>query len=241
LDRAPNLRGDVALTVVTFDLPGAPLAEVRRMALPCDWREGQRNGRVLEGVCRKHLASDGGAAHGKLALDPLVTALRRQGARLVTLELNGFGRPVERAPEGWLVEPSDSETPFGPLKSTAYKFYSRSDDHTPAPFEIRIGGGWSPGRLAIPFALTSFVPPLATLWLRRRASCKAVAASRVHWMLTGFWIYWDTSVAITDVTSFAARMQIESVAREAVLLVPFGTFVVGLSMLDQDWGTSLGC
>ncbi len=223
----PDLRGDIALTIATHKLPGVPLDDIRRTGLPCNWRLSQRQEQLLEGTCRRYLASDGGAAQGTLALGPLVIALRRAGAQLVNLELNDFGRPLERGPASWTAYPSDSRTPFGTLRSTTYRFRSDTDADIPEAFVLHIGREWSRPRLAIPFLLTLFGPPLVVLLLRWRAGSfgpTEAGAVWVHWMLTGVWIYWDSSVAATDVAAFVARLQIDSML--LTLLIGAAVFTI---------------
>ena len=206
-------RGDIDLTVVTSNLSGVRLDRMRRIALPCDWRVSQSQDQLLEGTCRRYLASDGGLAHGRLALAPLVRALRQGGAQSVHLELNDFGRPVLEGPVGWAVQSTDTQTPFGALKSNAYRFVSHADGEVPEAFEIRIGRVWSPSHVALPFAITLLVPLMIALLLRRRTVgpvVNGVNAAWLHWMLIGVWVYWDSAVAATDVAAVAARLQVDS-------------------------------
>jgi hypothetical protein len=119
--------------------------------------------------------------------------------------------PVTRGPSNWTHQSTD-QTPFGSLKSNAYRYVSTSDDELPEAFEIRIGTPWSPAALALPFLITLFGPLLAALWLRwfNDAQAGNSDAAWLYWMLTGVWIYWDTSVATSDVAACAARMQVDS-------------------------------
>jgi hypothetical protein len=208
-----NPRGDLELTIETTNLDSVHLDALRLAALPCDWRESQNHPQMIEGRCRRYFATDGGQSHGTLLLKPLVAGLRRQGARIVRLEWNDFGRPVTKGPSNWVHESTDQRTPFGPLKSNAYRYVSATDDELPEAFEIRIGRPWSPARLALPFLLTLFGPLLVALWLRWRVADTETGdsdAAWLYWMLTGVWIYWDSAVAVSDVAALAARLQVDS-------------------------------
>jgi len=285
----PSLRGDLTVTIYTYGFSSAGLDAIRRAALPCDWRPEQNEEGYLRGVCRKYLPSDGASASGSLALAPLVAALHEAGAGQVRVDLDDFGNPLASPPPGWTATTHGPKTPFGTLKSVRYRFASLADDQLPQPVEIRLGTSWSPSSLAVPFAFVLFAPALLAAWLRRRAERKGAtqaASVWVHWILTGTWLYWISSVSISGITALAAYLQLDSmmltlavgtaafavppllatasciaillsgpaeagepngafdlvkksVAREATLIVPFGIFLVGTEMFQQDWHVSI--
>ena len=283
----PALRGDLAVHIVIWGMPGANLDRIRQGSLRCDWRRDKQGQEFLDGVCRKYLRSDGTSAQGSLALAPLVAALRNAGAQNVLLELSDNGVPLDPAPKEWKAQESGGR--FGLPKTTAWRFWSLHDGRLPQPFEIHIGSPWSSSRLSIPFGFALFGPALLALWLRRRAERKgAVEAASVwvHWILTGMWLYWISAVSLEDLAAFALHLQLDSmvlnfvigtvlfagvplaatasciailmrapagagrrgdtrglvmrsVAREAVLMIPFAMFLVGSGMFNQDWHVAM--
>lgn len=278
----PSPRGDLAVRIYTWNLPGASLDRIRRAALPCDWRPEQNWPRSLNGKCRRYLRSDGSEVKGMVALAPLVSALHQAGTRNVLLEFSDYGPPVAAPPAEWHAKKAAAQR-FGPAIGRTYAFWSLSPVQLPAAFEIRIGTPWNASRVAVPFVCTLFAPALLALWLRRRAERKGqveAASVWVHWILTGMWLYWISALSETDLAALASRLQFDSmpltlligtilfaapplaaaascvailmrarrgvrtpigglvfrsVAREAVLLIPLGMFIVGSGMFTQDW------
>ena len=53
----PALRGDLSVTISTYNMPGVALDAIRQTDLPCDWRLNRTEDEFLEGVCRKYLRS----------------------------------------------------------------------------------------------------------------------------------------------------------------------------------------
>src|SRR5206468_2694944 len=216
------LRGDLSVTIYTWRIPDIGLDAIRQASLPCDWRAKQNEREFLYGVCRRYLHSDGASAQGRVALAPLVIALRKAGAGNIRLELDDYGVPLAEAPKEWRAESRKSR--FGSLKNTTYEFWSLSSAGLPQPFEIRMGSPWSSSRLTIPFGLTLFAPALLALWLRRRAEQRDAvegASVWVHWILTGMWLYWISAVSVTDLAAFAVHLQLDSMVL---------TFLIGTAL-----------
>jgi Zn-dependent protease with chaperone function len=170
-------------------------------------------------LCRRYLKSDGTSAQGTVALAPLVSGLRKAGISDVHLVVRYEGTPLAAAPSGWKPKPPAS-TRFGSTSYKTFEFWSQTAEQTPPPFEIRIGHTWSSTRLAIPFGFTLLAPALLALWLRRRAERKhaaAMASIWVHWILTGMWLYWISTVSLEDTAALGAHLQFSSMLRSLLL------------------------
>lgn len=280
----PSPRGDLSVHLYTWDLPDPVPDRIPGASLACDWRPEEKSPHSLSGKCRRYLRSDGSSVEGVVTLAPLVSALRRAGARNVLLELSDYGTPLAAPPPEWHVH-KPAVKHFGPAGGKTYAFWSLSPGQLPQPFEIRVGTPWSASRVAVPFVCTLFAPALLALWLRRRAERKGqveAASVWVYWILTGMWLYWISALSETDLAALASRLQFDSmsvtlligtflfagpplasaascvaillrapkgerqtggigglvfrsVAREGVLMIPLGMFIVGSGMFTEDW------
>jgi len=280
---SPNVRGDLSVSIFTSNAPDVSVRAIRQNALACDWHAELDYRHYVTGTCRRYLKSDGTSAQGTVALAPLVSGLRQAGIVNVHLVLRDEGTPLAAAPQGWKLKPPAS-TRFGSTSYKTYEFWSQTAEQLPQPLEIRIGHAWSSTRLTIPFGFTLLGPAILALWLRRRAERKCAAATAsiwVHWILTGMWLYWISTVSLEDIAALGAHLQfnsmllsfllgtvlfagapilavasciailmrtpeepgrqagtgglvLRSVAREAAIMIPFGMFLVGMGMMDQD-------
>ena len=218
----PKLNGDVEISVSDFAMPDKQFAAIMRESLGCDWRF--TGGMV--GVCRKLLPSGITSLDGRLALAPLVAALRKAGATWLEVTLYAQGQPGP----GWKKETYKGKAPLLHYERAYYTFVSEKDGELPSPFQIRMGEAWHPVRLAAPFGLVLFGPALLAFYLRRRGQRTGNRGGPViwlNWILLAAWLYWMSAVSLTDVAGFSLWLH----ASNAALSLAIGVAVFALPPL----------
>jgi Zn-dependent protease with chaperone function len=223
----PTVRGNLTVTIETWDAPGVQVESIRGVTLPCDWKPDITHDDIVSGVCRHYLSSDGTSAAGTLNLILPVIAMRHAGIESVRVLIEDDHHLIAQTPQGWLHETSDeaAKRKSGRRGGNTFWFVSEKDEDLPLPFPLRIGTPWSPSQALLPIAFTLFGPGLLALWLRRRAERSGAtesAAVWVHWILTATWLYWIYSASSQNVSALIAHLGIENL---------FVSFVMGAILM----------